>query len=245
MEQHSLTHFPSQSWCKMCVESRGRDSPHPEQSKIDAVVPQLQFDYGYMGDGGPLQIVCFLVGADTSSGAIHASTRRWCPTPRRWTCPMLWRQQPNGCLTWSMKAFVYIETKKEFFSCYWRKWQKNVVLKDKTGKFHDKCHPQRAIRAMEQLRKPSPQCVDSSEHIWQFSKTIIPSFEVTTHSPMLLWTIRHAAWTLTRYNVRRDTRMTPYVKIRGQNYKKEILPLVNKFSLAVQEQMSISFCSHV
>ena len=47
MEQHSLTHSPSQSWCKMCVESRRRDSPHREQSKIDAVVPQLQFDYRY------------------------------------------------------------------------------------------------------------------------------------------------------------------------------------------------------
>ena len=73
MEQHSLPHFPSQPWCKTCVESRGRDSPHREQSEIDAVVPQDQFDYGYMGDGGPLQITCFLVGADTSSGAIHAT----------------------------------------------------------------------------------------------------------------------------------------------------------------------------
>ena len=70
----SDTHFPSQPWCKMCGESRGRDSPHREQSKIDAVVRQLQFDYGYMGGGGPLQIACFLVGADTSSGAIHATT---------------------------------------------------------------------------------------------------------------------------------------------------------------------------
>ena len=58
----------------MCVESRGHDSPHREQSKIDAVVPQLQqFDYGYMEDGGPLQIACFLVGTDTSSGAINAT----------------------------------------------------------------------------------------------------------------------------------------------------------------------------
>ena len=73
MEQDSLTHFPSQPWCKMCVESRGRDSPHREQSKIDAVVPQQQFVYGYMSDGGPLQLVCFLVGTDTSSGAIHAT----------------------------------------------------------------------------------------------------------------------------------------------------------------------------
>ena len=72
----SDTHFPSQSWCKMCVESRGHDSPHREQSKIDAVVPQLQFDYRYMGDGGPLQIACFLVGADTSSAATHATMVR-------------------------------------------------------------------------------------------------------------------------------------------------------------------------
>ena len=27
LEQHTLTHFPSQSWCKVCIESRGRDSP--------------------------------------------------------------------------------------------------------------------------------------------------------------------------------------------------------------------------
>ena len=73
MEQHSLTHFPSQPWCKMRVESRGHDSPRREQSKIDAVMPQLQFDYGYMGDGDPLQISCFFVGADTSSGAILAT----------------------------------------------------------------------------------------------------------------------------------------------------------------------------
>ena len=37
--------------------------------KSTSVVPQL----GTMGDGGPLQIVCFLVGADASSGAIHAT----------------------------------------------------------------------------------------------------------------------------------------------------------------------------
>ena len=44
--RHSLTHLPSQPWCKVCVQSRGRDSPHREKSKMDAVVPQLHFDYG-------------------------------------------------------------------------------------------------------------------------------------------------------------------------------------------------------
>ena len=53
----------------------------------------------------------------------------------------------------------------------------------------------------------------------------IPSFDVPTHSRMLPWTSRHAAWIPTRYNVRGDTRMTPYEKIRGQKCRKEILPL--------------------
>ena len=98
MIQHSLTHFPKQPWCKMCVESRGHDSPHREQLKIDAVVSQSQFDYGYSGGGSPVQLACFLVGTDTSSGAIHstmvpdskkihipyvvATTAKWVRVPR-------------------------------------------------------------------------------------------------------------------------------------------------------------------
>ena len=66
LDEHSLTHFPSQLWCKVCVESLARDSPHWEPSKLDAVVPQLQFDNGYMGDGGLPQVVCSFVETDTS-----------------------------------------------------------------------------------------------------------------------------------------------------------------------------------
>ena len=201
MEQHSLTHFPSQPWCKMCVESRGHDSPHREQSKIDAVAPQLQFDYGYMGDGSPLQIACFLVGADTSSGAILATM---VPDSEKMDMPYVVEATAKWVRDLGYERFC-LHGEKGVLQLL---LQKNVVLRDKTGKFYDMCHRHRAIRAMEQLRKPSPQCVDSLEHIWQFSKTKIPSFEVTTHSPMLPWTIRHAAWILTRYNVRRDTRMT-------------------------------------
>ena len=71
MEQHSLTHILRVSPGARCASNLEDVIHHTEQ--FDAVVPQLQFDYGYMGDGGPLQIACFLVGADTSSGAIHAT----------------------------------------------------------------------------------------------------------------------------------------------------------------------------
>jgi len=74
IEMHNLTHFPSKPWCSICVEARGHDSPHTEQPHVDAVIPVLQFDYGYMGDTTDAvnPPACFLVGADTSSGAYMA-----------------------------------------------------------------------------------------------------------------------------------------------------------------------------
>ena len=54
----------------MCVEPRGGDSPHREQSKIDAVVPQLQIDCGHMEMEALFRLR--VSGRDTSSGAVHA-----------------------------------------------------------------------------------------------------------------------------------------------------------------------------
>ena len=110
MELHSLTLFLGQPWCKMCVEYRGRDSPHRDQSKIDAVVSQRQFDYGYMGDGDQIQIACFLVGAHTSSGAIHAtmvSDSKKMDIPYVVAATAKWVRDLEY-----ERFFVYLETKK-------------------------------------------------------------------------------------------------------------------------------------
>ena len=74
IDQHELTHFPSQPWCPLCVAARGHDSPRKEQPHLDAVVPVLQFDYGYLGDRNDPETppACFLVGADLSSGGYLA-----------------------------------------------------------------------------------------------------------------------------------------------------------------------------
>ena len=58
-------------------------------------------------------------------------------------------------------------------------------------------------------------------------------FEVTTHFP-------NAAWDPIRYDVRRDTRITLCNKIRGQQYRKKILPQGEQV-LAVQNQCQSSF----
>ena len=57
---------------------------------------------------------------------LEPSTRRWCRTPRRWTCPALSQQHPSGCVTWG-RTLSSTWTKKEFYNCCWTKWQKNIL----------------------------------------------------------------------------------------------------------------------
>ena len=186
-EQHNLTHFPSRPWCKMCVESRGPDSPHREQSQIDAVVPQLQCEYGYMGDGGPLQIACFLVGTDTSCGAILATM---VPDSKKMDMPHVVATTAKWVRDLGCERFCPHGDKGGVLQLLLDTVAKEVVLKNKIGKFYVKCHRHKAIRAMEPPRKPSPQCAVWRERTFlAVLKDKIPSFEVTTHSPMLPWTI--------------------------------------------------------
>ena len=214
MEQNNLTHFPSQPWCKMCVESRGHDSPHREQSKVDAVVPQLQLDYGYMEDGGPLQMACFLVGTDTSSGAIHATM---VPDSKKMDMPYVVTTTAKWVRDLGYERFC-------------RHGDKEGVLQLLLDKVAKECRPEG--QDWQILRQVSPtQSHQSNGAAEKAVSTVrglagtnlavikdkIPYFAVTT---MLPWTIRHAAWILTTYNVRRDTRTTPYEKIRGQKIQK-------------------------
>ena len=116
--------------------------------------------------------------------------------------PTWLKEEKSACVTWCMNAFVYTETRKEFFTCCWTQWQKDVVHKDKMDKFYDKRHRRRAIRAMAPRRKHVSTVRGLARTYLAGLKDKIPSSDVTTHSPTLPWTNRYAAWVLTRYNVR-------------------------------------------
>ena len=164
LDQHSLTHFPNQPWCKMCVEYRGRDSPHREQSKIDAVVPQLQFDHGCMRGGGPLEVACVLVGTDTSSGAIHATM---VPDSKKMDIPHVVAGTAKWVRDREYERFC-IHGEKGVLQLLLDKVTKECRLEGQDWKISTKIVTDRATRAMALWRKPSPQCAVLLAHIWQF-----------------------------------------------------------------------------
>ena len=85
-----------------------------------------------MGNGGPLHIACFLVGADTSSGANHA---RMVPDSKKMDMPDDVAATTKCVLYLAYERFLSTRRQKEFFNCIWTRWQENVLLMDKTGKF--------------------------------------------------------------------------------------------------------------
>ena len=53
--QHELTHLPAVPWCEACIKGRGRDAPHRDKQghNIDAVLPVIQCDYGFLTEPSP------------------------------------------------------------------------------------------------------------------------------------------------------------------------------------------------
>ena len=45
IDEHNLDHMPYRSWCRECVQGRGRGEPHKSSGTRDAEVPTFTFDY--------------------------------------------------------------------------------------------------------------------------------------------------------------------------------------------------------
>ena len=81
-----------------------------------------------------------------------------------------------------MNASVFTETNKEFFSCCCTKWQENVVLKYKIGKFYDKCHRHRAHQSNGAAEKAVSTVRGLARTYLAVLKDKILSFEVTDNT---------------------------------------------------------------
>ena len=49
VEEHRKSHLPYRNWCKHCVRGRGVEAP-PRRQKEDVGMPELHFDFIFMGE---------------------------------------------------------------------------------------------------------------------------------------------------------------------------------------------------
>ena len=95
-------------------------------------MPQLHFDCGCAGDGGPLRIACFLVGTDTSSAATHETMVQDC---KKMDMPHVVAATAKWVRDLGYELFCLHGDKELVLQLLLDKVEENVVLKDETGKF--------------------------------------------------------------------------------------------------------------
>ena len=150
-----------------------------------------------MGDGGPLQIACFLVGTYTFSGAIDETM-----VPDSTKMDMLY--VVAGTAKWvrdvACERFRLHGDKDEFFRCWRTKWRRNVVPQDKTGKFLRQVSPTQS----HQSNGAAEKAVSTVRGLARTNLAVLKD-----KSRLLTW--RHIHRCCRGHS---DTRMTPYDKIR-------------------------------
>ena len=62
-EEHRKFHIPLRTWCRMCIQSRGRDRPHQKQQRGEMGAPIRGADF-------------FFLGSDEADGTVPAVAMR-------------------------------------------------------------------------------------------------------------------------------------------------------------------------
>jgi hypothetical protein len=229
IELHELTHFPSQPWCRFCVAARGHDAAHHENPKIDALVPEIQVDFGYMGDDGPLAPDCLLVAVDMSTGMLYATI-----IPSREGKKVKDTDLDDNYVASSLSAWLR-ELGYTKFQLHSDKEPVLRLLLDNVAKM---CVPKG--QNWQVMRRSAPTASHQSsggaekaiQTIRGLARTYILHME-NRHKGLRIvpgdsinpWLVRHAAWVISRFHQRRDTRMTAYEKLKSQKYRREVLPI--------------------
>ena len=111
---------------------------------------------------------------------------------------MLLRQQPNGCVTWGTNAFCLHGDREGALQLLLDKVAKECRPEGQDWKILRQVSPTQSHQSNGAAEKAVSTVRGLARTYLAVLKDKIPSCEVTIHSPMLPWTIRHAAWVLTR-----------------------------------------------
>ena len=75
--QHEVSHVPYRSWCKVCVQTKGRDKAHPRQGEThegEEGLPKFEADFAHVGRTAGQDTLAYLSVVDVGSGSMSATT---------------------------------------------------------------------------------------------------------------------------------------------------------------------------
>ena len=72
--EHNVTHLPFRNWCRHCIAGRGKEAAHRRRAQGSGDLPEIHFDFAFMGDEADAGNTVTMLVARTRSDRMTLAT---------------------------------------------------------------------------------------------------------------------------------------------------------------------------
>ena len=206
--EHNLTHLPYRNWCPICVQGKGRQDNYKKQQSRQ---PVIQVDFAYIKSQQDSKTIPVLTAVDVTTQLCMAVM-----VPDK---PSMMDYMAN-----SLQAFIFECGRTQGILQSDNEDRLNALLKATAAK----------VGSMTVRHAPSYSS-NSQGSVERLYRTLLGQVRVVkaqvesnysmtmfTKQCLLPWIVRHAAWTVNRYNVIHSGGYTSFERRWGRNYERAI-----------------------
>ena len=214
---HNLTHCPYQSWCEVCVASKGRsDNYHREAPQpMDGDIARIQMDFMFVGAEGtfvdePRARATVLMVICKDDGNLSATEVR--SKTNEYGVAMVIR---------FLSTYESVEIKTDGEPSIVEVARRVQARRDKTTTLaQTSVGGQQEIGAVERANGT----LQAQLRAYFLDVQNRMQVRIIPGTQLFPWMLRHYVWTVVRYQSDQRTKQTPYERTRGCRYESALVP---------------------
>ena len=252
-DEHCLTHIPLRSWCDHCMEGKVKEDDHKARlpSRDPQEVPRVCLDYCFLGravasrDRQDLtleQVQELKMTSDEADGAVPVLTI----VDEKTGC-IFAGAVAKGVNPYSMhpvvEALKFLGRQRVILFC---DAEPSIKALAEAGAAEFKGEVQLMVAPREShasngiVERGILELSRQARTLVSAIESKFPTFRILPGEIHYPWLIRHSAWLLTRYLIKKDGR-SAYERLRGREFKGEIVELYEQvhFKVASSEKQKL------
>jgi hypothetical protein len=225
IEEHCINHMPYRSWCPSCVAGKARDRPHRKQGVREGEIPEVVFDYCFLGAEGEEETLAIQVAMDKKTRMHFAHV-----VPRKG----LTHEHGSDEM---IKHLEKLGHKEVLLKCdgepALRSVQEDVKRKreEKTLIENSPVEDSKANGSAER----AVQTVTEQVRVMRHALEQRLNMKISGKHPVMTWLVEHSADMISKYLVGHDGR-TAYERWRGEAVQRRRRGVWREGSLPLQEE---------
>ena len=218
IDTHNVTHLPYRAWCPSCVAGKAANRAHRKMENYDVNgVPEVVFDYGFMGAEGEEDTIAIQVAKDRRSRAVFAHV-----VPRKGVThthgaeELIKDLEKLGYDEVILKSDGEPALRAVQEEVRRRRGRTTILENSPPGESQSNGVAERAVRAV-------------AEHVRVLRKGLEERMKMTlnSHHPVVAWLVGHVGDLITKHQVGDDGR-TAYERIKCKAFRRDLVEFGEK-----------------